>query len=118
MGEGDGEDVLAGSIPGVGGVTRGRADAEMIWGEESPEARERFAARALPPATALDPERLVLAGVGATAPTERPVGEASSAAPVAPSLGGASWRRRLAPRHRDAVKTFFSDPAAGASEKK
>lgn len=96
----------------------------MIWGEESPGALDRFAAKALPPAAALDPERLALAGVGSSAPNEAPAREGSGLVPTEASPGAASWRRRLAPRHRGAVKSFFSGPATerpvpdGQEEKK
>jgi hypothetical protein len=82
----------------------------MIWGDESPGSLERFEAKALPPAESLDPERLALAGVGSVPPREDAKREGSGLAETTPSAGGASSRRRLAPRHRDAVKTFFSGP--------
>lgn len=89
----------------------------MTWGEESPGDADRFAAKPLPPAETLDPERLALAGLGSAAPNSGDVrGEASGLVPAAASPGAASWRRRLAPRHRDAVKTFFSGPEAGKGE--
>jgi len=49
-----------------------------------------------------------LLGVGAGAPQESPRAEASSKVSTQLSAGEASWKRRLAPQHREAVRTFFS----------
>ena len=95
-------------MPGHGGVTRGRADAEMIWGEETPEGAARFQAERLDPATALDPESTGVVGVAATTPETAPVREGAGDAAVDPSAGRGAWRRRLAPRHRGAVRSFFA----------
>jgi hypothetical protein len=90
-------------------VSRGRADAEMIWGEETPGRVDQFEARALPSAERLDLETAELVGVSATSPREDARGEAAGLVDVDASLGDSSWRRRLAPRHREAVREFFSD---------
>ena len=95
-------------VPGRGGVSRGRADAEMIWGEESPGGAARFQAERLDPAKAFDPESTGVVGVAAATPETAPVREGAGNAAVDPSAGRGAWRRRLAPRHRGAVQSFFS----------
>jgi hypothetical protein len=98
---------------GRGGITRGRGDAEMSWGEESSGDTDRFEAKALPDAQYRDPEHSLVIGVGASAPTVDPVRESAGDADVAASAGRAAWKRRLAPHHREAVKTFFTPARAG-----
>ncbi len=105
---GDVQSAAAVGIPGVGGVSRGRADAELIWGEESPGRLEDFEAELLTRAERLDLERSELLGIGATTPRTEAEGEAAGNVDVEASLGRSTWRRRLAPRHREAVSRFFS----------
>jgi len=93
-------------VPGSGGVTRGRADAEMIWGDESPELARELA-RALPKAEARDLDESAVLGVGRAAPTVEAAGESGGRVDGDASLGKAAWRRRLSPRHRSAVRSFF-----------
>jgi len=92
---------------GQGGVSRGPGHAPLDFNGETAENAERFAEHALPPG-ALDLERSQLLGVGAGAPQESPSAEASSKVSTQLSAGEASWKRRLAPQHREAVRTFFS----------
>ena len=96
-----------GNIPGRGGVTRGRADAEMIWGEETPGDTSKFEAKVLPDARYADPENSAVVGIGAAAPPVDPRAEAAGSAPIEAASGQSAWRRRLAPHHRDAVRTWF-----------
>lgn len=98
--------------PGSGGVTRGRGDAELTWGEEAQGRSDEFEAKALDPAHSLDAENSALVGVGAGAPTVEPTAEGAGSADVRGSAGKSAWRRRLAPHHRQAVKEFFA-PAGG-----
>ena len=104
--------MLAGLAPGVGGPTRGRADAEMIWGEETEGRTDMFEVETLAPARYRDEERSVQFGLSATEPVVDAREEASGLVDVAGSTGNSAWRRRLAPRHRDAVRTFF-EPESG-----
>ena len=97
-------------MPGRGGVTRGRGDAEMIWGEETPGASERFEAKSLPSAQLFDPESSAVLAVGAAPPVVDPRAESAGLAEASVSAGKTAWRRRLAPSHREAVKAFFSGP--------
>lgn len=98
--------------PGQGGVSRGRGDAELTWGEESKGRTDQFEAKALDPAQSLDLEHSALLGVGAGAPNVAPEAESAGGADVQGSTGKSAWRRRLAPHHRQAVKDFFTPPSA------
>lgn len=80
----------------------------MDFSGETPDGAERFAEKALPPG-ALDLANSALLGIGATAPLEGATAESSQLAATELSVGEATWKRRLAPRHRDAVRTFFAN---------
>ncbi|MEZ6015194.1 MAG: hypothetical protein R3F49_08780 [Planctomycetota bacterium] len=94
---------------GSGGVNRGRGDAALSLGPETPHRSDAFQARRLDPGKALDLQQLQLLGVGSTAPIASEQGEATGLQRLGPDAGNAAWRRRLAPRHRHAVRTFFGD---------
>jgi hypothetical protein len=76
----------------------------------------------LPAARYSDPEHSLTIGVGASAPEVDPQAESAGNADVALSAGRAAWKRRLAPHHREAVKTFFTrtgaQPEPTTTEKK
>jgi len=91
-------------------VSRGRADASLRWGDESDERAARFEATALPAARGLDPERLAVVATSEVAPEANPEREAAGLTPPGASAGRAAWSRRLAPRHREAVRAYFSGP--------
>ena len=93
--------------PGSGGVSRGRGDAALTFGAETPHASGAFEAKRLDPARAADLEQLKLLGVGSATPTASDAGEAGGLERLGPDAGNAAWRRRVAPRHRHAVGTFF-----------
>ena len=97
--------------PGQGGVSRGRADAPLSLGHESPHTSGAFEARRLDPARVADSEQMQLLGVGSTTPEALDAGEAAGLQALGPDAGNAAWRRRLAPRHRHAVGTFFGGDA-------
>ena len=80
----------------------------MIWGEETPGGTERFEAKALEPARFLDPGSSAVLGLGAAAPEVAPQAGGAGLVETEASSGKAAWRRRLAPRHRAAVKQYFS----------
>src|SRR5262245_357971 len=113
-GEGDAIGVVLVGVPGTGGVTRGRGDAEMIWGQESPGRTDAFKPEQLPSGRVLDPANSRQIGVSAAAPEVDPTAEAAGTQPTAEAAARSAWRRRLAPAHRAAVKKFF----APAGEKK
>lgn len=94
--------------PGRGGISRGRGDAELTWGEESDEQGVKFKEVALPPGFKEDPKDEVV-GVRLTAPTVDPAATAERAAmrDSAPATGRETWERKLRPRHKQVVKEFF-----------
>lgn len=93
---------------GVGGVDRGGSSTGLLWGETSDVDREAFAPRLLSPSRFLDLERSGAIGVSVEAPEVEAAAESAGLVDVEGAAGEASWRRRLSPRHRDAVRTFFS----------
>jgi hypothetical protein len=113
----EGADALAGvtvgATPAGGAPTRGRGDAEMIWGAENPGRTDQFTPKQLPSARALDPTHSTIAGVSATAPEVDPQADRAGAQSTAPADARSAWRRRLAPAHRDAVKKFFAPTGGG-----
>jgi hypothetical protein len=97
-----------GAGAGRGGVSRGRGDAPLTGQDRTPiDSASLGEARRLRPATVDDPEAMRLLGIGSTAPTASDAGEAAGLTDTGASSGQAAWRRRLAPRHRRAVGTFF-----------
>jgi hypothetical protein len=102
-GRGDG----TGDRPGPGGVTRGRADAALTWGQET-QPFDRFRARALPPGFARSPDDFApgveLPGAPDVSPDARRGGASRSYDATA---GQEAWRRTLAPRHQSAVRKYF-----------
>ena len=97
-----------GPIPGFGGVSRGRADAAMRWGDESPGRSEEFAPERLSPSQFEDLEHSQVLGLGSAAPSVQTQAESAGLAAIRASSGRAAWKRRLSPRHRRAVGTFFA----------
>ena len=96
-----------GSIPGRGGVSRGRGYAALEFSGETPGRTDQFEARSLDPAEWLDPGSTAIVGVGATSPTVDPTAQAGGLVESEASAGRAAWKRRVAPHHRDAVQSFF-----------
>jgi hypothetical protein len=95
--------------PGNGGINRGRADADLTWGEESLPL-DRFRAEALPPGAARSPDDWAPLVELPGAPNEAPVLSTPAAArQYAQSAGQTAWRRTLAPRHQSAVKKYFAE---------
>jgi len=84
----------------------------MTWGEESPGRSEEFAPEALSQAEYADAQRSGLMGLAQGAPEVLPEEESAGLVEVEASSGGSAWRRRLAPSHRRAVRTFFQDSDA------
>ncbi|MBN1675731.1 MAG: cell envelope integrity protein TolA [Kiritimatiellae bacterium] len=99
---------LAGSMPGQGGVNRGRGDAPMTWTEGTSEQGARFKEQGLPPgkvATLKDSE-LVGLSAGAPSVTDEPI--AARAGTLSAGDGhGAAHTQTVLPRHRGAVKRYF-----------
>jgi hypothetical protein len=94
-------------LPGRGGLDRGRADAELSWGEETLPA-DRFKAQTLPPGSVRSPDDWSPIVSLPGSPEEAPeAGTRSAARTYADEAGQAAWRRTLAPRHQSAVKKYF-----------
>jgi hypothetical protein len=98
-------------VPGRGGINRGRADAALMWGDES-QAIDRFKPMPLPPGAMRSPDDLSPIFTLPGAPKAAPVASSPSVARTYDQTPGqAAWRRTLAPRHRSAVKKYFdSEP--------
>ena len=94
--------------PGRGGVSRGRADAELTWGKET-ALFDKFKAQPLPPGAArsADDWSPIVELPGTPQASPQP-GAASAARSYAAAAGQAAWRRSLAPRHQSAVKKYFA----------
>jgi len=95
-------------LPGRGGITRGRADAPMVWSD--PDTREGvdFTEEVLPPAAAADLKESRRVGVSVAAPTVGEGEEAVSGALKGAAAGGGSAHTRpVLPRHRRAVSRYF-----------
>ncbi len=95
-------------LPGRGGVTRGRADADLTWGQET-TPHDRFKSTPLPPGAARSPDDwapvVSLPGAPQTAATRS---TQSAGRDYDAAAGQAAWRRSLAPRHQSAVKKYFA----------
>ena len=98
--------------PGRGGVTRGRGDAELTWGDEADKQGTKFKQTVLPKGF-LDHPKDDVVSVQKSAPNE----EAASDAPRSArrqdeaAAGQATWNRKLNPRHRNAVRKYFDTKA-------
>lgn len=103
---------------GGGGVGRGPGAAPLTFGREAPDRANAFAPQRLTPAQLKDLEHSRLLGVGSTAPSVDPVGEAADAATFGTGGEQSTERRRLAPRHRRTVRDFFDlAPARDGSDR-
>lgn len=108
LGEKDGN----GNLPGRGGVSRGRGDADLTWGKESDKEGTKFKEVILPPGF-LDQPKDELVGVQKTAPNEDTAANAPRSAQrlLDPAAGNATWNRTVNPRHRGVVRKFFDERA-------
>ncbi|MCP4241587.1 MAG: hypothetical protein GY772_13580 [bacterium] len=90
-------------------MQRGRGDANLsIGAANDPFADQGFEAKRLTPAEYASLEDSVLVGVGSAAPkVSGSGGEASGSSSSTASQGASTWKRRIEPRHRRAVSTFF-----------
>jgi hypothetical protein len=98
-----------GDRPWNGGITRGRADAELTWGDESLPF-DRFKSVALPPGSVRSPDDWSPVAELPGAPREAPERSFSSTGmQFSGTAGQSAWRRTLAPRHYSAVKRYFEN---------
>lgn len=98
---------VAANGPGSGGISRGRGDAPLDYSSRTDGTTDPFEAKELPQAEYLDQESTAVVGVGAADPTVAPSGGVSGLVDTEASTGKTAWKRRVAPRHREAVRGFF-----------
>lgn len=110
---GDGFDPRPGGdgsgAPGRGGLGRGRGDAVLEHIGDSDVEAAGLRAERLPPGV-FPPDRWDVAALGIAEPDVAPERGAPGTAGAAPhDPGDVTFRRDLAPRHREAVRRFFGD---------
>lgn len=95
------------SVPGMGGISRGRGDAPMTWSDPTSADGAKFKEEALPPAAVADLRESQLVGVTVTAP--QATTEPAAAQSGALTAGGAAdaHAQLVLPHHRGAVKRYF-----------
>lgn len=98
---------------GAADSARGGGASGLTWGDESSRDLASFQAHLLPAGAAADPASSASLGFEVEAPEVAPAGEGAGLVDVQASAGGAAWRRRLRPRHREAVRAFFASPEDG-----
>ena len=90
--------------PGRGGINRGRADAELTWGDESLPF-DKFKSVALPQGFERGPDDWAPVAILPGAPQESPEASGpSTGRQFAGTSGQAAWRRTLSPRHYSGQK--------------
>lgn len=87
--------------------TEGGGPVRQVWGEES-QVGGKFKARLLSPSRLPDLENSAVLGLEDDVPEIAPIGESGGLVDVEGATGETAWRRRLSPRHREAVQEFFS----------
>ncbi|OHB77474.1 MAG: hypothetical protein A2Z34_03405 [Planctomycetes bacterium RBG_16_59_8] len=100
-GEEDGE-------PGRGGVSRGRGDAPMIWGNESDASKAKLKDEKLPPGVVANPDGSVTLKEIAGAPD--PIANPEVIRGIQRGFqgeSGAAGERNVLPRHRETIKKYF-----------
>jgi hypothetical protein len=104
--------------PGRGGVSRGRGDANLTWGDEAEANGAKFKEVVLPPGTPDQANKEVISQ-SASAPEVEPAANAPRAAgrAAAPETGRQTWNRTLRPRHREAVRSYFDGKASDHPER-
>ncbi len=93
-------------LPGRGGITRGRADAHLQYTNQTKGTTDAFKAKKLPPGLRPSTE-WERTGLRRATPDVDPKRDTSAGRAGDVGSGEASWRRRLAPQHRDVVREFF-----------
>jgi hypothetical protein len=98
-----------GQRPGRGGITRGRGDAPIQFGDASTDEGAKFKPQILPPA-ALGDNRLV--GTSAAAPDDDKKKGPSNAGALrgAAAGGGAAVTHTVLPRYRGTIDRYFDRP--------
>jgi hypothetical protein len=108
-----GEGEFAGLLTGVegagrGGISRGPGAAPLNYQHETKGATDELEARKLPPGRTI-PREWTVVGVQRVLPQVNPVRGGGGGGAAATGGGSAAVERRLAPRHRDIVRRFFTE---------
>ncbi len=98
----------AGQFPGRGGISRGPGAAMLNYSNQTEGDTSAFEARRLPPGRSASQE-WQLVGLSRARPDADPERATGAGGEGEAGTGAASWRRRLAPRHREVVRKFFTD---------
>jgi hypothetical protein len=94
--------------PGRGGVSRGRADAEMTWTDGADEKNAKFKEELLPPSAVVGLDESELVGLSTAAPTaDKTAIAAHGSLNKSATGGGSAYTQSLLPRHKGAVKRYF-----------
>jgi len=96
--------------PGRGGVSHGRGDAALTWGDESSEEGIKFKESVLPPGS-LDKPRDQVVGISVSTPDVEPGGPIRRQGERATKAasGDETWSRNVRPRHRSVVRRYFDE---------
>ena len=100
-------EAIVNGLLAAGTGTRGGGATRRIWGDES-QVDGKFKSRLLAPARLPDMENSAVLGLEDDVPEIAPIGESGGLVDVERATGETAWRRRLSPRHREAVQEFFS----------
>ena len=93
-------------------MSRGRGDATLEHTGDTQGDTAGLEAKKLPPG-AVVPKTWERVGVTRTAPTGEAERDTGSGSQGTTGGGEASWRRRLAPHHREAVRRYFGGDDEG-----
>jgi len=99
----------SGNCPGRGGISRGRADAPMMWGDLSTKDNTKFREKTLPQAGMAALKDSSLVGVSLAAPQVEQ-GKAYGGdgnLDTSTAAGGQAKTHKILPRHRGTVKRYF-----------
>ncbi|MFO7907566.1 MAG: hypothetical protein R6U98_33265 [Pirellulaceae bacterium] len=100
---------LAGSLPGRGGINRGRGDAAMTWQDEVAQEDAAFKEKVLPPSAVASLKESRLAAISAGTPTEAGPSGGSTGGVLqsAQGGGGEAHTQRILPKHAQTVQRYF-----------
>lgn len=100
---------LAGSLPGRGGINRGRGDAAMTWQDEVAQGDAAFQEKVLPPSAVASLKESRLAAITAGTPTEAGPSGGSTGGVLqsAQAGGGEAHSQRILPKHAQTVQRYF-----------
>jgi hypothetical protein len=95
--------------PGQGGITRGRGDAPLIFGDESKKSGARFKPAPLEPGGSFVPAMFTSSGVvgGGTTPPEEFQPPGRVGAEIESGEGGSMIGSQLGPYHSEVVSNYF-----------